>query len=228
LINGCDKFLSRIRNEEVAIESNMFINETIQFLSSNPDSTAIMVHINFNHNLPLETSHLKLLPPFFQVAMLELILPHCTNEDRFNEAFKIFLKAFNFSQVFYDQLNEKFPHIADKSFGGLCLLLPAGQRAKHQKRLVNTVLGLDYLLSRNIKSPFILQDLTDMNPDIHKLIKTFLHQNTLSLTEVDMIAQMKEAGLFSGIQDELLFNRLESDFSGSIRCHMRSIYFKFF
>ena len=67
-----------------------------------------------------------------------------------------------------------------------------------------------------------------MNPDIHKLIKTFLHQNTLSLTEVDMIAQMKEAGLFSGIQDELLFNRLESDFSGSIRCHMRSIYFKFF
>ena len=43
------------------------------------------------------------------------------------------------------------------------------------------------------------------------IMRRFLRQSTLSLTAVNMIIQMKEAGLFVEIQDQDLLNRIESD-----------------
>jgi hypothetical protein len=71
-----------------------------------------------------------------------------------------------------------------------------------------------------------LQELLAMNPDIPQLMSAFLPCNSLTLTETDMISQMKEFGLFVGIQDGLR-QKIESVISVEIRLEMNSNYFDF-
>ena len=193
-----------------------FSEQTIQFIASKPDSEAIKAHFNFDPSLPLERSRLKLLPPFLRIAVFELILPLCDSVERFEEAIQIASSAFIFPQFLLDQLNEKFPDLVDEIFHTSITIFSSGQRAYHEKYPADIV-GLDYLLTRNAANPFNLQELIEMNPYIPDLIEKFLPCNAMSLTEADMISQMKVAGLFDEIQDRELLMKIDSVISGEIR-----------
>jgi hypothetical protein len=57
-------------------------------------------------------------------------------------------------------------------------------------------------------------------------MSAYLPCNSLTLAETDMISQMKEFGLFVGIQDGLR-QKIESVISVEIRLDMNSNYFDF-
>ena len=216
-----DTFLDgkNMNRQEIALFKEYF-NETIQLIKSKPDSDQIRAHFDFNPECSFKESFLKSFPISFQVAFFNLILPICDNTGRFLEALRMASSTYTFPPILYDQLNQKYPAIAGLIFIGNGSLLPAGKRAEHQKRTADIVIiGLDYLLSRNSKNPFNLKELTDMSPDISQLIKAFLPCNTMSLTEIDMIVQMKEAGLFSEIQDENLLRKIDMVIHGTYRLH---------
>lgn len=193
---------------EIALFKEYF-NETIKFIKSKPNPEEVRIHFDFYPGCSIKESLLKSFPVSFQVAFFDVILPLCDELALFVEALKMTSSAFTFSKVLYDQLNQKYPNMANMIFLGNGASLPVGQRVKYQKLPYGTVVGLDYLLSRNSKNHFCLKDLTDMSPNIPRLMTAFLPKNTRSLTEVDMILQMREAGLFSVIQDVSLLLKIE-------------------
>jgi hypothetical protein len=212
-----------------------FSKKTIEFIAnSDMDPVAIRDHFNFDPNLPLEASRLNQLPPFFRVAMFNLILPLCDEEERFSEAIEMANSAYSFSQVLLDHLNEKFPHLVDEMFGWEITMLPNGKKALQERELRSAngngpdhVVGLEYLLTRNTENRFNLQELLEMNPDISLLMSAYLPCNKLSLTESDLISQMKEANLFVGIHDGDLIAKIEAVISGEIRLKQISDYSEF-
>jgi hypothetical protein len=226
---GCRVLIaaSNVNTEENLLSmSQNFTDETIEFIATKPDYEAIKAHFNFDPNLPLENSRLSLLPVFFRVAVLDLILPFCDNVERFHEAIELSAFSTVFPQNLLNQLNEKYPFLSDEVLNRSIEIYTAGQRALLQKYPRNDIVGLEYLLTRNTSNPFILQELLAMNPDIPQLMSAFLPCNSLTLTETDMISQMKEFGLFVGIQDGLR-QKIESVISVEIRLEMNSNYFDF-
>lgn len=199
-----------------------YFKETIRFIASKPSSEAIRAHFNFDPSLPLDTSFLKLLPPFLRIAAFKLILPLCVSVERFQEAIQMASSAFIFSQFLLDQVHENFPALEDEVYDSNVTIFPASQRAFHRKYHRTDVVGLDYLLTRNAANPFNLQELLDMGPNISYLLEEFLPYNTMSLTEADIITQMNEAGLFEGIRDYdyELVKKIDSIISGKIRLKM--------
>jgi hypothetical protein len=201
----------------------MFIDyyrKTLALLKTTPTPEEIMIHFDFHPDTPIERSLLKSFPMFFQVALFKLILPLCNNSLRFLEAIKMTSSTLTFSSVILEQLDKKIPNLSDAVFLVKSANTPIGSRAKHKRHPTGYVIGLDYLLSRNSANPFNLQDLLAMNPDINQLMREFLSKNTMSLTEIDMIAQMKEVGLFSGIQDKILLSDLNSVINGVHRLRL--------
>lgn len=201
----------------------MFIDyyrKTLALLKTTPTPEEIMIHFDFHPDTPIERSLLKSFPMFFQVALFKLILPLCNNSLRFLEAIEMTSSTLTFSSVILEQLDKKIPNLSDAVFLVKSANTPIGSRAKHKRHPTGYVIGLDYLLSRNSANPFNLQDLLAMNPDINQLMREFLSKNTMSLTEIDMIAQMKEVGLFSGIQDKILLSDLNSVINGVHRLRL--------
>ena len=202
--NDLNRFLTsigRLGEEKRQVLRN-YINDTIRLIRSKPDSTVIMTHFRFNPDLSLKTSRLKLLPPFLQIASLNLILPLCSREAQFWEVLEMTSSGIIFPQVLFDQFNEKFPHLVDEIFHGRYSISPVCKRAQHKQHPRDDIIGLNYLLSRNAANPFNIQELLAMNPDITQLISEFLLNNTVTLTEIDLLNQIMEAGLFADIQDE--------------------------
>lgn len=229
-----DFSLSNLLTESFCLESrgisagernnrNAFINETIEFIASKPDADAIKSFFHFDPRLPLGETRLKELPSFFRVAMLNFLLPLCEEEERFMEAIEIASSAYTFSQFLLDQLEVKFPHLVDEMLNRNVTDFPAGQRALVMRQRP-IVAGLDYLLSRNTENRFDLQELLQLNPDISLLMSAYLPCNKMSLTEVDMIHQMQEAGLFDGIQDRRLRENIDAVIFGYIRSAMSVLY----
>lgn len=205
-------------HEEQRFVLRNFFKQTIQLLISNPDEATIMSHFRFNPNMPLDSTRLKILPYILRVASLDLILPLCHDEEQFNEVINMTDSDVIFPQILFKQLKLKFPHLVEEIFEGVCSICPAGFRAQYEIYPRPDIIGLDYLLTRDVANPFNLQELLDMKPDMYQLMFAFLKSNTMSLTEMDMLNQMKDAGLFDNLyNEESLSVALHVALSGKIR-----------
>lgn len=205
-------------HEEQRFVLRNFFKQTIQLLISKPDEAAIMSHFRFTPNSPLDNTRLKILPYILRLASLDLILPLCHDEQQFNEVINMTNSDDIFPQILFKQLKLKFPHLVEEIFEGFCSILPAGFRAQYEFYPRPDIIGLDYLLTRNVANPFNLQELIDMKPDMYQLMFAFLKSNTMSLTEMDMLNQMKEAGLLDNLyNEEGLSVALHFTLSGEIR-----------
>lgn len=86
-----------------------------------------------------------------------------------------------------------------------------------EKFLIRDIIGLDYILTRDSANPFDIEKFKAVNPDIPQLIYFFENCNTLSLTGIDMLSQIKEAGMFDQVQDPSFHAFIEDVLSHSIR-----------
>lgn len=204
--------------ESLPLHRNIY-NETISFLKSNPDSEQIRAYFNLNPNEPLNSGIFKMFPVFFKVALFDWILPLCSTLDHFIEAIDMASRISMFPPVLYKQLLLKHPMHLDLFFQNGGLDDSAAWRIFYERNPNNiNITGLNYLLSRNIANPFNLNDLLAMNPDIHNLLNAFLDTTNLSLTDIDILAQIKEGGLFTEIRyDVSLLKKLDSILDGSGR-----------
>ena len=221
-----NQYLASMRrlNEEQRQQLKDFINDTIRIIVSKPDSTAIMAHFKFNPDIPLEHSKFKRLPAVLQTASLNLIIPLFTRAVHFEEALEILSSCFIFSQALFDQFNDKFPLAIDDIYRRIDVMSPAFYKCINRKYPKDDVIGLSYLLSRNSANPFNLQELIAMGPNFSRLIEQFLPNNTVTLTEIDALNQMMEAGLLADIKDEELLRKIYSSGSGIIRAYALEVF----
>lgn len=202
----------------LALHRNIY-NETINFLKSNPDPEQVRSYFNLNTESPLNSDILKMFPVFFKVALLDWILPLCSRIEHFIEAIDMISHISMFSSVLYEQMLLKHPISIDLLFQNGILDDSASWRTSY-RRNYNNITGFDYLLSRNSANPFNLQDLLGMKPDVHNLLKSFLNATNFSLTDIDILDQIKDAGLFTEIRDVSLLRNLDSIIDGSGRFHL--------
>lgn len=192
------------------------VNGIIDYLKMQPTVEELMRRLNFDPIRPIRFSNLKYYPIIIQVMLLERLLPICTIVEHFELAARIAASASVFSQFIFDAMKENFPelliHAEDDK------LVPLIQ--KQLTRLFPEqygIVGLDYLVTRDAFNPFNLDELIALNPDYPELIDAFEANNTMTLLENDMIAQMKEAGLFEGIENVQFHERIDQMLSGKNR-----------
>lgn len=190
-----------------------FVHGITELMASNPDQEKIETVLKFNPAHPISISDFLWIPPFLQIALFDLVLPLCNEQQRFREALDIILPCYASSQTLFDQLDVKFPHILGDSIDYNISHLPSSQNYFAKRFPKTDIIGLDYLLTCDSANPFDLKEFEAMNPDYARLILEYLLVNTMSLTELDMIDQMKEAGLldvFDGSDLAMLINELIS------------------
>lgn len=194
------------------------VRRVFNFMISKSNAEEIKHFLSFDPAQSISTSLLEKMPHFMKFALFDLILPLSNDERTFREVFEIMRKTFAFSQTFFDLVDSKFPQLMNEINGyvevGLTGILPPLRKA-HIKRFPRPdIIGLDYLVTRNSTNPFDLNELKAMNPDYELVIMYFLHANTMTLTELDMICQMNEAGLFDGIANPRLRGKINALLTG--------------
>lgn len=203
---------------KIGLSSEQFrrIFETAKELKrSKADILTIMQRLNFDQLNHINNSDFGYLPSFVQVFFFDLILPLCNGIERIQEALDIFYSAEINSPFFLEYLEEKFPYVLSFLNEHNFSLYSKTLRALTIKFPRQDVIGLDYLLTRDIANPFDIETLKAMDINIHVLISAFISNISMSLTDVDIVSQMKEAGLFSSISRPEVRDLIEQVISSS-------------
>lgn len=195
------------------------IKHLFNFIASNPKPEELRAYLGFDSGRPIHKSALRVMPSFLKIALFDFILPFCDDEVTYRKALEM-ISYFAISQTLFDQIDSKFPflmgqindYIGEK-IGGVFLPL---RRALRKRFPRTAIIGLDYLLTRDHVKPFDLKELEAMNPDYERLVFEFLRTITMTLTEMDMITQMKEACLFDDIENQNFHYYIDLILSGKI------------
>lgn len=206
-------------NRHLRLNFERFINAGIELKKSlNIDAETIMESLQLLPNESLEQSGLRYLPKVFQVLLFDLILPLSNRIEIMEEALDIFELSEIHSQEFIDHLERHEPVLLRSFYDdGDSFLFQRAHKALARKFPRHYIIGLDYMLTRDAANPFDIDTLKAMNPNVYKLITCFKRSNTLSLTEIDMLSQMKEAGMFEGIREPGFHEAIEKILTHCVR-----------
>lgn len=193
------------------------INKIFDFMASNPNPEQIKAYLKFDPTKPLILSAIGYVPDFMKVTLLDLILPISDHEPVYQAALKILVTSNAFSQNLFELIDTKFPLLTsgvNELVGDDVIVFPPLCKALFKRFPRTEIVGLDYLLTRNHANPFSLQELQEMNPNYELLVHKFLRTITMTLTELDIIAQMNEAGLLDGIEHYASHDNVKTILSG--------------
>lgn len=212
------RFISSNRRLKLNFERFFYNSVELKKSSSYINAETIMESLQIIPNESLNDSGLRYLPKVFQVLLFDLVLPLSNTYEILEEALDIFELSEIHSQEFIDHLERHEPGLLRSFYeDDEAFLLQRVHKALARKFHRREIVGLDYLLSRDSANPFDINTLMAMNPNVYKLITHFKRSNTLSLTEIDMLSQMKEAGLFDGIRDPGFHESIKDILSHYIR-----------
>lgn len=193
------------------------LETAIELRRSNADNLTIMTRLNFDPLKRIDESDFGCLPTFAQVFFFDLILPLCDRIEQIEEAIDISDCANIYSPFLLECLEARFPFVLRFFNAHNFLLFSKTLRALTRRFPRENIIGLDYLLTRDIANPFDIEIFKAMNPHIYTLISSFVSNISMSLTDIDIVAQMKEAGMFSSICRSETRNLIEGITSQSYR-----------